>query len=388
MNINRHNYEEFFLLYVDNELSAAEKKAVDVFVQENPDLQGELLLLQETVMKADDVVLEKKDWLFMEEGVSALQQSLLLYADDELTAPDKKAVEALLATDRSALAEWNILRQTKLEPDASVVFTDKQSLYRTERGSVVAFKWWRVAAAAVLLGFGLWTGITVYKNNFRTTSGEEGIAKDSKTNPGQSTNESTSNTIAVENQPANNIAPENKNTTTTEVPITTAEQAIEKANQSGEKIIKKNNIAQKDNIAVQNSNKKPSNNLPKSYLENINRKESNEIVSSNVLPEKNNNINASGINNVITKTNPNENRTDPVIAGLNKSNTDPTTIAAIPAVYNAGEKNNSYLETDDENGKRTKLNGFLRKAKRVIERTTNIKTGDGLQVAGFEIALK
>ena len=66
MNINRHNYEAFFLLYVDKELSTADRKAVDVFVKENPDLQMELWALQQTVVKADDIVLDKKDWLYME----------------------------------------------------------------------------------------------------------------------------------------------------------------------------------------------------------------------------------------------------------------------------------------------------------------------------------
>ena len=48
-NINRHNYETFFLLYIDNELSVTEKKTVDEFVDANPDLQEELIMLQQSI---------------------------------------------------------------------------------------------------------------------------------------------------------------------------------------------------------------------------------------------------------------------------------------------------------------------------------------------------
>ncbi len=381
MNINRHNYETFFLLYVDKELSAAERKAVELFVQENPDLQMELSLLQDTVLNADNVVLEKKDWLYMEDGVSALQENLLLYADDELSAADKKTIEALLATDKSAAAEWNSLRQTKMEPETSIVFADKNSLYRTEGARVVGMKWWRVAAAAVLLGFGLWTGVTVYNNSTKTTTGgtEGGIAnRDGGTSSGIKNN-TKENTAGIKTHVED--AGEPQAVATVETPNSAKDQqqqVVENADQTNSRYTKQNSNrqtkGQENTVASDNKNEKPNNNLPKSYLENINRSERNEYAVTDVKPETNS-INTSGVNDIVVKTNP-------VI-------TDPATTAAIPVVY-TDEKNNNdrLLYMDEDKVKRTKLGGFIRKASRMLSRNANIKTGDGLKVAGFEIALK
>jgi hypothetical protein len=48
MIIDRHNYEECFILYWDNELTVSQKQAVENFVKENTDLQEEFKLLGQT----------------------------------------------------------------------------------------------------------------------------------------------------------------------------------------------------------------------------------------------------------------------------------------------------------------------------------------------------
>jgi hypothetical protein len=384
MNINRHNYETFFLLYVDKELSASDRKAVDVFVQENPDLQMELLLLQQTVVKADDIVLDKKDWLFREEEISILQENLLLYADDELNTADKNTVETLLAADKKAMAEWSILKQIKLEPDTSVVFEDKQSLYRKEAGRVVAIKWWRVAAAAVLLGFGLWTGVSVYKNNIKVNDGKGQVVTAEKTNSGKI------KTATAETQPVENINPEN--------PVIAAadQNRGDRSNESNPnttaKIVKQNTAGQKENIAVQNiSSKINDNSLQKPSLEKINKRASNKIIVAAVLPPNSSSVTVSGNNNAIVKNSLKDKIPDPVHTDLSKGFNDQQSVAVIPVVYdNTTDENNKdrILYMDEEKVNRTVLGGFFRKAKRVLERSANIKTGDGIKVAGFEIALK
>lgn len=388
MNITRHNYETFFLLYVDKELPAAERNAVDVFVQENPDLQMELALLQDTVMTADDIVLDKKDWLYMEEDITALQENLLLYADEELNPSEKKTIEAILATDIAAQKEWTVLQQTKLQPDMEVVFADKQSLYRKEPGRVVAFKWWRVAAAAVLLGFGIWTGVSVYKNSNTTKTGTEELANSKKNNSGQIQTDDTTGNTAITKQPDEKQAAENITSTTAEK--NNEDQSTENIKSAVEKSNSQHVASPKENTTVQNNpNKKPDNNLPKPALQNINNSNSNEVTAQNVLPSNNNSSRVSGNNDAVVKITPRENRT--VIENLN-SKTDPDNITALQVVNTNktadGEDNNRYLNVDDDKQKRTALGGFIRKAKRVLERNTNVKTGDGIKIAGFEIALK
>ena len=71
MKIDITNYEAFLLLYIDNELSATQKAAVDSFLQENPSCQKELSLLQQTVLIPETLEYEDKALLYRFEEMEA-----------------------------------------------------------------------------------------------------------------------------------------------------------------------------------------------------------------------------------------------------------------------------------------------------------------------------
>ncbi len=68
MQINRHTYEEYFLLYTDEELNAEERAAVEKFVEEHPELKEELEILGQSVFIPDEnIVFGNKEVLYKEE---------------------------------------------------------------------------------------------------------------------------------------------------------------------------------------------------------------------------------------------------------------------------------------------------------------------------------
>lgn len=124
--ITRDNYEEFFLLYTDNELSAAERHDVEQFVAGHPDL--------------------REEW-------EALLQCRLS-PDNHLAFPDR---EALLRPEREGAADagelvYYIDGLPFLHPDNSIVFPEKDRLYRTGKDRrTVPLPWLRAGIAAAVV---------------------------------------------------------------------------------------------------------------------------------------------------------------------------------------------------------------------------------------------
>lgn len=364
MNINRNNYEEYFLLYVDNELSVAEKNAVDAFVAANPDLQEELVMLQQSVIKPGNIDFPGKDMLLKPEAIDDVtEEKLLLLLDNELDETEKQELLSVINSNKIIQQEWAILLQTKISPADTIIFIDKASLYKKEEGKVVPIKWWRVAAAAMLIGFGLW-GAVSYLNNDKpgNTSTETAGVKPKAISGDKNTTGVENKTSPVQKEHAIDIADtksSNKGETATvtsnkslQIKATSPEPANETATQNNDQV-----------NAAKDEEKDKEQNDPGTF----NNDDSNKKVTVFVTPE--------------TQKSKIENTTIIPTAAQN------ALTASTPSNNDTGDKNDFVF--DDDKPRKTKVGGFFKRVKRVIERKTKIKTGDDdeVRIANMSFAM-
>lgn len=368
MQINRNNYESFFLLYADGELRIDECKAVDNFISDNEDLRIELDMLKATVLPVEELVFSDKSFLYKETILNkVVLEELLLKIDDELPLQKLEKLNATIIEDENVKFEFELLQRTKLDNSEKIIFEDKQLLYKKERDKVIGFRWVKFAAAAMLIGFGIFSGIKLFNKNENLSPVEITKNKISRDNI------NTPDTINIAKQ--NSIEPNKASFVNAD--IESAANLIDEI-KIADKVVaqKQNNTTAKKANAI--------NNRPTNKLYPLHNNEE-KIVKNNYSPTE----------NIII---PYPSEVSISIAQIEQTKAvdilnndilplEETYTKAIDIV-NIERSENKILFLDEEDVKKTKIGGFFRKIKRFVERTAKIKPGNSLQIAGFEIASK
>ncbi|MEO8712181.1 MAG: hypothetical protein ABI405_08675 [Parafilimonas sp.] len=369
--INRNNYEEIFLLYIDDELDAASKLEVENFVQHNADLAVEFAMLMQTKSLPDEIIFSDKEILLKTEGncinEKNYEEYFLLYIDNELGAAKREEVEMYVLQHPKLQNEFTGLKQVVLVPEA-ISYGEKEHLYRTEKRRRVFMYPFRMAAAAIFIGICACAWWWLQK---------------------------PVSTITVAEKPVIQIHP--KQNTDEIKPVDSSEQIIK---------------PQEKNIAQQS--KLPKTENRKTTGTAVVEKKKDNIIYTASSDEKNNNEEQQAVaeHTVITHNNIAKTQKEPpaeikdIVVAPNNLNQKQNDIATLQTAVN--EENNSYkiypvaykeLNTNDEDNSlrvgvfdlnKDKVKNLFKKAGRLFGNKSNdLANNDGkLQVANFEIGTK
>ena len=174
MIITRHNYEEFFLLYVDRELDEDQRIAVENFVSQNPDLAKELEMLQQAILADNTMEFQSKELLYKKENsisLSNYEEYFLLYTDNELNNLELEAVENFVLKHPQLQNEFTILQKTRLHPEV-IAFANKEALYRKETKvrRIIPLGLVRIGAAAAIIAIAYISFIKISSSNVADTN--------------------------------------------------------------------------------------------------------------------------------------------------------------------------------------------------------------------------
>lgn len=345
--ISRTNYEEYFLLYVDNELNTTERLEVEAFLTLHPDLQAEIDILLSTKLPADLIQLQDKESLMSDSiSLNSFDESLLLYIDNELDKAAKEKLEAQLKKDKTFQLQHQALLQTKLDAAEVIPYPNKKELYRRTERRISPY-WLRIAAAVIIV-LGIGALVAVNQQNTAAPS----VVK----NPAANKPANTERQMPLINEPVATPALAEQSEAVAEQKEITAPQ------QSPEKMrgLAKRKAVKETEDSSPIATAPVDNNLPKPIVE----EPSNAIVATEpVRPPK----------QIIN----NEPVTSAKTASLNPTDISPKT----------AEQRDLLAGVDNE--KKSSLKGFLRKATRFIERRTNIKaTNENDELLIGAVALK
>lgn len=370
MTINLNNYESFFLMYVDNELSASDRLSVETFVQQFPYLAEELELLKEMVLPANESIVMDKMNLYKSVAIGEREEeTMLLHLDNELPAAEKEAWLQQVNNQPALKENWALLQKTKLDAGEIISFPEKALLYKRKAGRLVHVTFMRLAVAAALIAAGFFVGISILNNQNKTrldvASTKNVLPKKDAVTPAVTNSDVTpaDNTTAVAKIQGNS----NKE-------VVVAAKAKAAQNKGTATIIKNSGKAQPTDFAgagtIQNKKQDNTNRIAANDPEDLKIKR-NENVASLTASLKN-------------KTN----TAPPDVHEYTRMDQGEQAVATLANLQEEETSDDHIFLLNEEVVTQSKAGVFFKKLKRTVARTANIKTGNSLKIAGFEFAVK
>ncbi|HET6227426.1 MAG TPA: hypothetical protein VFF27_14180 [Bacteroidia bacterium] len=129
MNINKDNYEAYFLDYHEGNLSPQQVADLFLFLSQHPELKKELDEFENIELSDFSTpVFENKESLKKNITPDNQEEYFIRAVEGTLGANELMLLNAYLTAHPEYLKEFNLFQQTKLQADPSLIFEDKNEL--------------------------------------------------------------------------------------------------------------------------------------------------------------------------------------------------------------------------------------------------------------------
>jgi hypothetical protein len=155
--ISLFNYEAFYLDYLEGNLSVEDTALLLTFLEQHPELKLDdehLPLLDDNVHRLDtQFKSDLKQIMFNETAITSENVDQFMIAQTEKLLDQKKLneLDAFIGNNSSLRRTSALYAATRIKPDYSIVFTDKENLKRSKR--MVLWPYISFAAAAAVIAF-------------------------------------------------------------------------------------------------------------------------------------------------------------------------------------------------------------------------------------------
>ncbi len=129
MEINKNNYEAYFLDYHEGNLSPQQVADVLLFVQNHPELKEELESFENfSIEDYPAVTFENKADLKKEITEANREEYFIKAVENTLNPAEKKLLDDYIKRHPQVIVDYHLFQKTRLQADAGIVFENKDSL--------------------------------------------------------------------------------------------------------------------------------------------------------------------------------------------------------------------------------------------------------------------
>jgi hypothetical protein len=157
MKIDRNNYEQFIIDYIEGRLNSIENKIVNQFIYENPDIAEEIKNVRSNIITDNEIRHIDRTKIYRsfsdisEITDSNFEEFCIAYLENDLDSISNDHLLNYIGNDPENVEEFEFYQKIKIKADVNIIFSNKRKLKKQVYSRYRSVIYFSLIAASILL---------------------------------------------------------------------------------------------------------------------------------------------------------------------------------------------------------------------------------------------